>query len=79
MRLLQGNVDFVANVAVLSVRGKFCCWFCREYLADGAKNAVNVDSQVADTVKQNVVTNPSRYAFDTAEVKNYYSFHKSTL
>lgn len=43
----------------------------REYLADGAINAVNVDAQVADTVKHNVVTNPSRYAFDTAEVGDY--------
>ena len=42
--------------------------YYREYLAEGAKNAINVDAQVADTVKQNVVTNPSRYAFDSAEV-----------
>ncbi|XP_067942773.1 regulator of G-protein signaling 7-like [Watersipora subatra] len=38
-----------------------------DYLGEGAKNAINVDARVADIVKEKVVTNPSRYTFDSAE------------
>lgn len=42
---------------------------CREYLVEGASNAINVDSRVAEIVRKNVVSEPSRYCFDAAEVR----------
>lgn len=39
-----------------------------EFLAQGARDPINVDSRVADTVKQNKQNSPDRYCFDEAEV-----------
>jgi len=35
---------------------------------DGALKGINVDHQIAESVRQNVVTHPTRYAFTAAEV-----------
>jgi len=41
-----------------------------EYLAPGARDPVNVDSKVAETVKRKLTQNPDRYCFDEAVVSN---------
>ena len=41
---------------------------CRDFLVEGAKNAINVDARVSKTVKTKVITNPTRYTFEEAEV-----------
>lgn len=51
--------------------------FIREYLAAGARDPVNVDSKVAETVRRKLNDNPDRYCFDEAVVSILSSFfHK---
>ncbi len=41
---------------------------CSEFLAQGAREPVNVDGRVADVVRTKVENNPSRWCFGEAEV-----------
>lgn len=41
-------------------------------MVDGALKGINVDSRVAEQVRQNVVSQPNRYAFDVAEVCSHW-------
>lgn len=47
---------------------KFINNLYREYLAPGARDPVNVDCKVAETVKRRITQNPDRYCFEEAEV-----------
>lgn len=44
----------------------FC--LCSEFLAPGARDPVNVDCRVAETVRKNIEDSADRFCFDEAEV-----------
>jgi hypothetical protein len=43
--------------------------YCREFLAPGAHNPVNVDGTITELVRNRMEVNPTRYVFDEAQVK----------
>ena len=48
-----------------------CLYFCREFLAPGAHNPVNIDARIAELVRKRMEDNPNRYCFVEAQVTLY--------
>lgn len=46
------------------------CGIYSEFLAQGARDPVNVDCRVAELVRTKVENNPSRWCFDEAEASD---------